>query len=136
MVFSSTYANFRATGPHSGGEMHGGATLEEMLVPVIVLRVYPHAATSVSVEVVSSPVYLDPSGCGELLLRFRGLHTPVTVGLQGQMIPAIPDHDVLHAQLVNMQAGTYTIAVVDSEGHTYETSVTLVKGAARSVLEF
>jgi hypothetical protein len=136
MAFSSTYANFRVVGARTG-EMHGGATLEEALVPVLIFSIGGNAGVAdIAVEILSSPVLLDASGSGQLMFRSRGLQLPISIAIQGKAAVAIPDQGALRAPLMNMQPGTYTVVFFDEAGHSLNKPIVLVKGAERSVLDF
>lgn len=136
MAFSSTYANFRVAGARTG-EIHGGATLEEALVPVLIFSVGNNAdSVDIVVEMLSSPVLLDTSGSGRLMFQCKGLQPPISVAIQGKTVIATPDQGALFATLVNMEPGTYTVTFFDGAGHGVSKSIVLVKGAERSVLDF
>ncbi|MDR2650702.1 MAG: BREX-4 system phosphatase PglZ, partial [Prevotellaceae bacterium] len=90
-------------------EVHGGATLEEVIVPVITISL--GKKSEIEVIVVSNEILYNPKHPAELMLQFTALPKDVFVKIGGKKFdgkPSDANHYVQRFILNGLRAGKYT----------------------------
>jgi len=94
-------------------EVHGGATLEEVVVPVIEISL---AKPNVVVKLVNETVYADHKNNVELELYSNSKLNNVRVTIKGQVCEAVKTSDNHHRLVTDIKrAGTYQADVFDGD---------------------
>jgi len=132
-VYLVTHDGFRGGSTHHG-EVHGGATPEEYLVPIIIAR-KTNAKASPRFEVVTSTIKLNPKGRGVLVLRCNRKVSDVELRAAGSILHGHSGSDFTWSfDLKGWKAGTYTGSVYVANRQVGEVSFEVVKGLVQEDL--
>ncbi|MCL6557553.1 MAG: BREX-4 system phosphatase PglZ [Firmicutes bacterium] len=129
-IFLAVHEKFEGGG-WSGGEVHGDATLEECLVPVIrLLRVQKDKVeTSPKVAVFTTVVKLNVNGEGRLEVELTASVEKVTLRVVGQVFLGVLEGvNKWVIWIKNLKAGKYRGRLEYEEGLLGEIEFELVKG--------
>ncbi|HHY36027.1 MAG TPA: BREX-4 system phosphatase PglZ [Firmicutes bacterium] len=128
-----THGRFKGGGP-CRGEIHGGATPEEFLVPVIVIRKKSAEAQQVRFEV-TSVTCLNPKGEGVLTVRCSRKTVSVQLQVAGQILPGESESGLVWSfRVKGLKAGKYTGKLYTGNQFLGEVSFEVVKGIVQKDL--
>jgi len=115
-------------GGTSPGEVHGGGTLEECLVPVITVR-RPDQVATITFELITSIVKLNPRGNGELVIKCNRAISNVQFKVAGQWLRGDNSIDnTWRFVLADFKNGKYVGRVYCSYRLVQEFDFTVMKG--------
>ncbi|MDK2889136.1 MAG: hypothetical protein PWP72_2014 [Thermoanaerobacter sp.] len=128
-IFLAVHEKFEGGG-WSGGEVHGGATLEEWLVPVIRLRkVQKEEIARPEISIFSSVVRLNIRGEGPLEVELTAPVNKITLRVAGQVFLGISrSAHIWMFEIKNLKAGKHRGMVEYEGGLLGEIEFELVRG--------
>jgi len=112
----------------SAGEVHGGGTLEECLVPVITVR-KPDRAVTTTFELITDIVRINPRGKGELIIKCNRAISDVKFKVAGQWLRGEKlTADKWRFILVDFKNGRYTGKIYCNYRLAQEFEFSVMKG--------
>lgn len=130
-----THSRFKGGGP-CHGEVHGGATPEEYLTPVIVIR-KKSADIQLQFEVITTVIKLSPRGEGVLTVRCNRKMANVELRVAGHVLPGRTDTGFTWCfSLKGLRAGKYAGKLYSANQLVDEITFEVVRGIIRDDLGF
>lgn len=132
IIAFKTHNHFTISG-NAPGELHGGASPEEILIPVIhfkkLCKKEENAIIVVSYDLTSSDVHLDNNGEAALYITTKGLVKSITVEINGNQVQA---HEASESNWVAMISGlnldqSYSVRIYLNNTFTTKTETICVK---------
>lgn len=123
------HSRFRG-GRSSSYEAHGGATIEESLVPVLVAESSDHAdGKATDVVSFSEVIRLDPNGCGVAVLVLSEYAQSVAVRIGSRLFSCTSTSEFTWTgDIIGMAPGHYSACVIIDKVNTQSRRVQLMKG--------
>jgi len=132
-IIFADYNRFKSSGNVSG-EIHGGATLEEALVPVIVLR-KGAIKKDIRLSLVSSTIRLNVQGEAKLAVRVEGDLEKLTMLVENESLIFENKGDgTWEATVKGMTSGNYTATLLGDGKNLGNVEFTLTKGLTENDL--
>lgn len=132
IIAFKTHNHFTISG-NAPGELHGGATPEEMLVPIIHFKKLGQkketVISDVSYNMASSNVYLDSNGDAALFLTTKGVVKSVKVEINGNQLQAHKTSDGNWMAIISGLSldQNYLVRIYLNNTYTTETETISVK---------
>ena len=128
-VCLANHSRFRGS-RSSSYETHGGATIEESLVPVLVAESSDHAdGKTTDVVSFSEVIRLDPNGRGVAVVVLSGYAQSVAVRIGSRLFSCTSTSEFAWTgDIIGMTPGHYSACVIIDKGNTPSRRVQLIKG--------
>lgn len=131
IVAFCTHNHFTLPG-HAPGEVHGGASPEELLVPILhFAKVNQHGTMPkpINYTLLSSEVFLGTDGCVTLTIKTDELAKSLAVDFKGNIINGSSiDHRIWKIKIPNLSAGNnYTIRIYPNSFFSDKEEIIFVK---------
>lgn len=126
----ANYSRFAERGAPQG-EIHGGASYEEMIVPVIIVRKMKEPRISPKPEritVITPNIKVGPSGVGLISFKLNNIHLKITAHIQNRNILCEYVDGVYQFSYTFKTSGLYRIRIISNGVSLGEFSVTIIKG--------